>query len=89
MNDFEKQVILTISSFPNIAFWHRNLERGKGFFINGFKSNHYPDFIGCNRVLMLSYNLSVLFYSSLMSRKRSVGEAQLLVAWRRHCEWNV
>lgn len=21
-----------------------NLERGKGFYINGFKANHYPDF---------------------------------------------
>lgn len=29
----------------NIAFWHRNLGRGKGFSINGFSSNHYPDFI--------------------------------------------
>ncbi len=45
MNKFEEKVILGISSFPNIAFWHRNLERGKGFSINGFNSNHYPDFI--------------------------------------------
>lgn len=45
MNDFEQRVIMAIASFENIVFWHRNLERGKGFPINGFKSNHYPDFI--------------------------------------------
>ena len=45
MNNFEANVIADISSLPNIVFWHRNLGRGKGFSINGFKSNHYPDFI--------------------------------------------
>jgi type III restriction enzyme len=45
INNFEERVILEISNLPNIAFWHRNLERGKGFCINGFKLNHYPDFI--------------------------------------------
>ncbi|MES2332058.1 MAG: DEAD/DEAH box helicase family protein [Bacteroidota bacterium] len=45
MNNFETTVIQDIASLPNIAFWHRNLGRGKGFSINGFKSNHYPDFI--------------------------------------------
>jgi type III restriction enzyme len=45
MNNFETTVIADITSMPNIAFWHRNLGRGKGFSINGFKSNHYPDFI--------------------------------------------
>ena len=45
MNNFETSVIQDIASLPNIAFWHRNLGRGKGFCINGFKSNHYPDFI--------------------------------------------
>jgi len=45
MNNFEEQVIMEIGTSSNIAFWHRNLERGKGFFINGFKANHYPDFI--------------------------------------------
>ncbi len=45
MNNFETSVITSIASLPNIAFWHRNLGRGKGFAINGFKSNHYPDFI--------------------------------------------
>jgi type III restriction enzyme len=45
MNDFETSVITDIASMNNIAFWHRNLGRSKGFSINGFKSNHYPDFI--------------------------------------------
>jgi len=45
MNSFEERVIMEIGTSSNIAFWHRNLERGKGFFINGFKANHYPDFI--------------------------------------------
>jgi type III restriction enzyme len=45
MNDFEKDIITKIASLPNVVFWHRNLGRGKGFFINGFMSNHYPDFI--------------------------------------------
>lgn len=45
MNNFETTIITDIASLSNIAFWHRNLERGKGFSINGFKSNHYPDFI--------------------------------------------
>lgn len=33
-----------IANIENVLFWHRNLERGKGFCINGF-INHYPDFI--------------------------------------------
>ena len=45
MNSFEERVAMEIGTSSNIVFWHRNLERGKGFFINGFKSNHYPDFI--------------------------------------------
>jgi len=45
MNNFEASVITSIASISNIAFWHRNLGRGKGFAINGFKSNHFPDFI--------------------------------------------
>lgn len=45
MNGFEARVIAEIAALFNIAFWHRNLGRGKGFSINGFKSNHYPDFI--------------------------------------------
>jgi len=45
MNNYEQDMILETSSLDNILFWHRNLERGKGFFLNGFSSNHYPDFI--------------------------------------------
>lgn len=43
-NDFEAEVIRQVSALPNVEFWHRNLERGKGFYING-NINHYPDFI--------------------------------------------
>jgi type III restriction enzyme len=45
MGDFETTAISAIASLPNIAFWHRNLGRGKGFGLNGYKGNHYPDFI--------------------------------------------
>lgn len=44
MNDFEKSVINDIANLDTVQFWHRNLERGKGFMLNGF-INHYPDFI--------------------------------------------
>ena len=40
MNNFEITVITDIASLPNIAFLHRNLGRGKGFAINGYKPNH-------------------------------------------------
>ena len=45
MNPFEQEVIMNIASLDNVLFWHRNLEKGKGFALNGFDSNHYPDFI--------------------------------------------
>ena len=45
MNNFETTIITEIAALPNVIFWHRNLGRGKGFSINGYKSNHYPDFI--------------------------------------------
>ncbi|WP_375447812.1 DEAD/DEAH box helicase [uncultured Fibrella sp.] len=45
MNGFEERVIGELAALPNIRFWHRNLGRAKGFAINGYKSNHYPDFI--------------------------------------------
>ncbi len=45
MNNFEERVAMELGTSSNIEFWHRNLERGKGFYINGFKANHYPDFI--------------------------------------------
>lgn len=45
MNVFEQDMIMTIATMENIVFWHRNLNRGKGFFINGYYRDHYPDFI--------------------------------------------
>lgn len=45
MNNFEQRIALEISSLDNVVFWHRNMTRGKGFFINGYSTNHYPDFI--------------------------------------------
>jgi type III restriction enzyme len=45
MNTFEQEVIMNLASLDNVLFWHRNLEKGKGFALNGFDSNHYPDFI--------------------------------------------
>lgn len=45
MNGFEERIISELVALKNVLFWHRNLGRGKGFAINGFKSNHYPDFV--------------------------------------------
>ncbi|HNU56623.1 MAG TPA: restriction endonuclease, partial [Flavobacteriales bacterium] len=45
MNNFEARAISELGGLPNIACWHRNLGRGKGFSINGYSNNHYPDFI--------------------------------------------
>ena len=44
MNGFEQEVIMNIASLENVVFWHRNVEK-RGFALNGFESNHYPDFI--------------------------------------------
>lgn len=44
MNGLEAAVIGGVAGLDNIVWWHRNLERGKGFAINGF-IHHYPDFI--------------------------------------------
>ncbi|MCU4164152.1 DEAD/DEAH box helicase [Carboxylicivirga caseinilyticus] len=44
MNGFEQEVIMNIASLENVLFWHRNIEK-RGFALNGFESNHYPDFI--------------------------------------------
>ena len=44
INNLESKVIRGVADLENIVWWHRNLERGKGFVINGFL-NHYPDFI--------------------------------------------
>lgn len=45
MNGLEQRFILQAAGCGNIAFWHRNLGRGKGFSLNGYKADHYPDFI--------------------------------------------
>lgn len=45
LNGFEQDMIMSISALDNVVFWHKNLNRGKGFFINGYSNNHYPDFI--------------------------------------------
>lgn len=44
IDGFEREVINDVANLQNVEFWTRNLERGKGFCINGF-INHYPDFI--------------------------------------------
>ena len=44
VNDLESSVISGIANLYNVVWWHRNLDRSKGFVINGFL-NHYPDFI--------------------------------------------
>lgn len=44
IDGFEREVINDVANLENVEFWTRNLERGKGFYINGF-INHYPDFI--------------------------------------------
>ena len=44
IDGFEREVINDVANLENIEFWTRNLERSKGFCINGF-INHYPDFI--------------------------------------------
>ena len=44
MDRFEQEVITEVAKLDNVVWWHRNLERGKGFYINAY-INHYPDFI--------------------------------------------
>ena len=44
MNGFEERVILEVATLENVAFWTRNGERGRGYWLNGYL-NHYPDFI--------------------------------------------
>ena len=45
MNSLEQTFMMEVANYPNLVFWHRNLGKGKGFSLNGFKSEHYPDFI--------------------------------------------
>ncbi|MBQ7422730.1 MAG: hypothetical protein IJV27_11415, partial [Prevotella sp.] len=44
MNGLEQEVADKIAGLSNVTFWHRNLERGSGFFLNAY-IYHYPDFI--------------------------------------------
>lgn len=43
VNGFEHDMVLELTSLPNIKWWHRNISR-QGFCVNGYM-NHYPDFI--------------------------------------------
>lgn len=45
INKHEEEVIMNLASLENVRFWHRNIVKGKGFALNGYDSNHYPDFI--------------------------------------------
>lgn len=49
MNQSEHKLIMEVAALENVKFWHRNLERKKGFFLNGYNKNHYPDFIICTK----------------------------------------
>ena len=53
INSLEAKVIRGVAELENVVWWHRNMERGKGFVINGFL-NHYPDFVA------LTSNKSIL-----------------------------
>lgn len=56
MNQSEHKIIMEVAALENVKFWHRNLERKKGFFLNGYNKNHYPDFIICtekNNLILL------------------------------------
>ena len=44
VNDFEKKVITDVANLDSVRYWHRNMDRGEGFCINGY-IYHYPDFI--------------------------------------------
>lgn len=43
VNGFEYEMVMALTSMPNVRWWHRNISR-HGFCINGFVK-HYPDFI--------------------------------------------
>ena len=43
VNGFEYDMVMALTSMPNVRWWHRNISR-QGFCINGFVK-HYPDFI--------------------------------------------
>ncbi|MDN3677669.1 DEAD/DEAH box helicase family protein [Flavobacterium paronense] len=80
MNSLEQEFIMQISSLENISFWHRNLGRGKGFSLNGFKSNHYPDFI-----IVTKSNKVILVETKGSDRDNSDSAAKLRLglAWEK------
>ena len=80
MNSLEEQFIREVASLSNISFWHRNLGRGKGFSLNGYKSNHYPDFI-----LVTKTNKVILIETKGADRDNSDSAAKLRLgkAWSR------
>jgi type III restriction enzyme len=80
MNGLEEKFILEIANLSNIAFWHRNLGRGKGFSLNGFKSNHYPDFI-----LVTKTNKVIVVETKGSDRDNSDSSAKLRLgkAWEK------
>ena len=80
MNGLEEQFIREISGSANIAFWHRNLGRGKGFALNGYKSNHYPDFI-----LVTKANKVIVVETKGSDRDNSDSAAKLRLgkAWEK------
>lgn len=55
MNGLESPFIGKVAQLENVVWWHCNLERSKGFCINGF-INHYPDFV----VLTASKNIVII-----------------------------
>jgi hypothetical protein len=71
LNGFEERVILELGTLPNIAFWHRNLGRAKGFHLNGFL-NHYPDFL-----LVTKSGKTILLETKGDNRDNSDSEAKL------------
>jgi type III restriction enzyme len=80
MNGLEEEFIRRVAGYPNIAFWHRNLGRGKGFFLNGYKSDHYPDFI-----IVTKKKKIILVETKGSDRDNSDSEAKLRLgqAWMR------
>lgn len=82
MNGLEQQFIMEVANYANIAFWHRNLGKGKGFAINGFKSNHYPDFI-----LVTKKNKVILVETKGSDRDNSDSESKVRLgnAWAELC----
>lgn len=84
MDDFEYQVISAIANCDNVLFWHRNQERGKGFFINGF-INHYPDFIMRMKSGMI---ILVETKGSYLDGSDSKGKIELGTYWANKAGYN-